>query len=86
MLFSSLTLSEVSLLFESMNSDLEALCTRRDGIGRILLRTRRLESWFDAAFVWLNWEREIAEGLLVGWLCCWFRRLNAKVNRQLSRE
>jgi hypothetical protein len=68
MLFSSFSLSEVSLLFESVSSDPEALCTTRDGIGRILLRTRRLESWFYAAFVWLNWEREIAEGWLVGWL------------------
>jgi hypothetical protein len=49
MLFSSLSSSEVSLLFESVSSDLEALCTRRDGIGRILLRTRRLESWFCSA-------------------------------------
>jgi hypothetical protein len=68
MLFSSLSFSEVSLLFKSVSSDLEALCSRRDGIGGILLRTRRLESWFYAAFVWLNWDREIVEGLLVGWL------------------
>jgi hypothetical protein len=68
MLFSSLSFSEVSLLFKSVSSDLEALCSRRDGIGGILLRTRRLESWFYAAFVWLKWDREIAEGLLFGWL------------------